>query len=288
LKKETLTTRQKEGKKINRKRAVRQWWKVTYRRFFIISIALFLVSAISFGIWLKRSNASEVFSATISNKFWQLTAHLGFKVENVYLEGRELTPIYEISKATKVKTDEAILSLNIEEIRKSLEEIPRIKSASVERILPNQLHIHITERKPIALWQNDGKTQLIDSDGVAMDYINPKEYQNLMLIVGEGAAAHANELLTIITAESEIYQNIAAVQRIGERRWNIKFKNGVELKLPEKKFDEAWNNFVKMQKEGNILDRSIKSVDMRIYDRLFIKTIPLPKEPEKISAGSDT
>ena len=287
MKKQKLTTRQKESQKITRKRAVRQWWRITTRRCIIIMVIVGAFTLAPCIWWFNHSGTSAWISETMSNYFWQHTADAGFKVETIYLEGRQYTDLNEISSQVQIKTGSPILRLNLSEVRSRLEAIPRIKYADVERILPNQIHIRITEREPIALWQNEGKLHLIDADGIAMDYVDPAKYQHLMLVVGENAPAHTSELLLMLSHEPEIFKNVAAVLRIGERRWNIRFKNGIELKLPEKNSEVAWHNFALMQNENHILERAIQSIDMRIYDRIFIKTTPAVKQPDKDS-GSDT
>lgn len=283
MKKQKLTTRQKESKKINRKRAVRQWWKVTSRRVILVC----LVIGIACGSWIWHSNKNGQISSNARNSFWQVTANMGFKVQTVYLEGRNYTPLPEVTKALDISAGTPILSISLSEMRDRLQAIPRVKYAEVARVLPDQIHVQIAEREPIAIWQNSGALHLIDEDGVVMDYINPVQYKNLLLVVGEDAPAHTHELLTMMASEPEIYKNVAAVLRIGDRRWNIRFKNGIELKLPENNASQAWQSFASIERENHILERAIQSVDMRLPDRIFIKSSPQEATPMK-ATGSET
>lgn len=286
--KRKLTTRQKESKKINRKRAVRQWWRITSRRFLLLCL-IFTVTFCSIGgCWLWRTDKVAQLSASVSDKFWKNTACLGFKVKNVYLEGRVSTPLAEITKAMNIKSGDPILGISLPQLRNSLQEIPRIKYAEVSRILPDQLHVHIVEREPVAIWQNGRKLHLIDDEGVAMEYIDPAQYKTLLLVVGEDAPAHTRELFNMLALEPELYKNVAAVLRIGERRWNIRFKNGIELKLPEKESAAAWQNFANMEHENHILEKAIRSVDMRLSDRIFIKYAPSEMPQQKNNYGRET
>jgi len=282
-----LTTRQKESKKINRKRAVRKWWQKASRRFVIISVAACVLSFMAASWWFWHSGKLEQMASTIGGSVWQQTAKLGFRVEDVYLEGRKFTPVADVTKAMNVRTGEPILAISLEQMRARLQAIPRVKYAEVERVLPDQLHIHIVEREPVAVWQNEGKLQLIDSDGVVMEYVDPAQYKQLLLVVGEDAPPHARELLTTLALEPELYKSVVAAVRVGERRWNIRFKNGIELKLPEEKVNEAWQSFARMDSEQHILARAIKSIDMRLGDRVFIKVSPQDAKPEKDN-GSET
>ncbi len=270
--KRNLTTRQRESKKISRKRAVRHWWKITAQRVMIALVALFILSLAAGGVIVWRSSDKVMqFASVTGNKFWQQTARLGFKVGNVYLEGRKYTPLSDIIKAMNIRTGEPILGLSLNAIRDNLQAIPRVKYAEVARVLPDQLHIRIVEREPVAIWQNKGKLHLIDDDGIAMEYIDPAQYKNLLVVVGSDAPSHIHELLAMLALEPEMSKDVIAALRIGERRWNVRFKNGIEVKLPEKNATQAWQSFAGMQREDHILDRTIQSVDMRLPDRIFVK-----------------
>ena len=40
-----------------------------------------------------------------------------------------------------------------------------MRSAAIERRLPGTLFVRLVERHPLAVWQHDGKQELIDRDG---------------------------------------------------------------------------------------------------------------------------
>jgi cell division protein FtsQ len=283
-----LTARQRAGRKINRKRQWRKWWQ-TSQRFFIILALVGTFSAVGGGWWFWHSGRLEQMTDAISNRFWQSTASLGFKVGHVYLEGRKYTPMADVDQALNLKMGDPILALSLSDMRARLEAVPRVKYAEVARVLPDQLHITILERQPIAVWQNEGKMHLIDNDGVVMEYIDPAQYGHLLLVVGEDAPSHAHDLLVTLAQSPELYREVASASRIGERRWNIRFKNGVELKLPEQGSNDAWQNFARIEQEQHILEHAIKSVDMRLADRVFIKLAPMQQPPKsEKQGGSET
>jgi cell division protein FtsQ len=63
----------------------------------------------------------------------------------------------------------SVLRIPLEARRSQLEQIPWVESASVQRILPNHLHIQLTERTPIAFVRNGNDLALIDAHGVILD-----------------------------------------------------------------------------------------------------------------------
>jgi cell division septal protein FtsQ len=62
-----------------------------------------------------------------------------------------------------------VISMDLDEIRRSLELIPWIRSAVVRRVLPDKLIIEVTERVPIAFARVDHATFLVDDQGVLLE-----------------------------------------------------------------------------------------------------------------------
>jgi cell division protein FtsQ len=53
--------------------------------------------------------------------------------------------------------------------RKQLEQIPWVEHATVMRLLPDQIRISVTERKPIAFVRQGSQVGLVDNNGVVLD-----------------------------------------------------------------------------------------------------------------------
>lgn len=269
-----LTIRQKQSNASRRKRAVRKWCTVTARRVTLVGVVgLGLVATVG-GWWYWHSGRLGQTVARVSDSFWQQTASLGFQVKDVYLDGRKFTPLPDVHQALGVKVGDPILEISLSEMRHRLEAIPRVKYAEIARVLPDQLHVKLVERTPAAIWQNAGKLSLVDVDGTAMEYASLKEYPNLLLVVGEDAPAHVHEVITMLSLQPDMLKQVAAAVRVGERRWNIRFKNGLELKLPEQEAPDAWNKFAELDKDHHLLARPLLYVDMRLGDRVFVKSQP--------------
>ena len=84
-----------------------------------------------------------------------------------------------------LKPNQNLLALNIAKVKRDLEMIPRIQSASIDRVLPGNLIIHVVEREPLAQVkvarpraQGDGlnlHTYHLDPDGVVMLPLEPNQ-----------------------------------------------------------------------------------------------------------------
>src|SRR5690606_20038542 len=112
-----------------------------------------------------------------------------------------------------------------------LEALPWVRTASVERRLPDTIFVRLVERRPFALWQKNGQLSLVARDGEVIQRSGLERFSQLPLIVGDGAPAHAAALFAILASEPELRRRVTAMTRVGDRRWTLTFDNGIELHL---------------------------------------------------------
>ena len=62
-----------------------------------------------------------------------------------------------------------LFALDLGSLRRSLELLPWVRTATVRRMWPDRLMIQITERVPIAFARIDNSTQLVDEDGILLE-----------------------------------------------------------------------------------------------------------------------
>jgi cell division protein FtsQ len=58
---------------------------------------------------------------------------------------------------------------------------------------------------------------------------------------------------------------------IGERRWNLRLKNGLDIRLPETEVAPALATLVGLDKDKKLLSRDIVAVDLRLPDRVTVQ-----------------
>jgi cell division protein FtsQ len=62
-----------------------------------------------------------------------------------------------------------VLHLSLEDVRREVEAIPWVHSATLSRVLPNHLEIRVVERTPVAYVNVGGHVSLVDGEGVLLD-----------------------------------------------------------------------------------------------------------------------
>ena len=158
---------------------------------------------------------------------------LGFGVEVVTISGEAQLDEAEILALAGVSAKDSLPFFDAARARKNLEALPLIKRASVRKLYPNRIVIDIVERTPVALWQKDGEVRTIAADGAVIADMRDQRFASLPFVVGDGANERLGEFTALLDASAELRPKIVAGVLVGERRWNLKMKSGIEVKLPE-------------------------------------------------------
>ncbi|HEX2943015.1 MAG TPA: cell division protein FtsQ/DivIB [Rhodopila sp.] len=202
------------------------------------------------------------------------TAAFGLRVHDVVIEGRANTPEPLLNAAIGVRKGSPILGFSLEETRARIESIPWVERATVERRLPGTVVINLQERRPFAIWQNQGKFVLVDREGQVVTNQDAAQFRHLPLIVGTGAPTAAAELLDALRDRPALAEKVAASVRVGQRRWNLHMNNGMDVMLPEGHEVAALDRLMQLQQQHDLLDRPLAAIDLRLPDRLVFRPRP--------------
>jgi cell division protein FtsQ len=196
---------------------------------------------------------------------------MGMRIATVSLSGQRQVSREEIFAAAGVTDHSSLLFLDVADARAKLEAIPWIAEATVRKLYPDRLQITVTEREPFALWQQQGKVKVIAADGTVLSEKVEPRLASLSFVVGNGAAARARDFLAVLDKYPSIRDSVRASIYVAERRWNLKLKNGVDVRLPETNLEGALATLARLDREKNLLSRDITAVDLRLADRLTVR-----------------
>lgn len=274
---QVLTARERECRRLSRERARRTVLARWKRRALIGGGGCVLALSLCAGIWEWRASGVSNVASTMQNGVLGMTAQGGFRVRETLLQGRARTPKAEVARVLSQVKNQPILAVPLEVLREQLEQLPTVKSASVERRLPGTLYVKLTERTPVAVWQNQGKLHLIDDEGVAMNDLNLADYPTLPLLVGAGAPAHVEEARVLLQAQPALSGRVEALVRVGDRRWDMRLHGGLVVKLPEIGASAAWAEFARLESQEGLTGRGAEVVDFRLPGRFSLRFPPALK-----------
>ena len=219
---------------------------------------------------LTVTKQGEIFKNKTINAFNKFSISQGFILNNVDIKGRINTPKQEILNIVSPSYNKSIFSVNINQIKEKISTIGWVDSVSVERRFPNTLFITIKEKKPVAIWQLNGALHIIDKNGDKLSSNQLNKFSHLKILVGKEANKQVLDFFRTIAHDVALAKIVTAGVWVSQRRWNIVLLNQIEVKLPAKKVSEAWIKLAKYVKEKNLLTRNIKSIDLRIPDKIFL------------------
>ncbi len=195
----------------------------------------------------------------------------GFRISEIALAGEHEVSREDILGLAGITGRSSLLFLDAGQTRIRLLTNPWIAQAAVLKLYPGRLRIEITERKPYALWQKDGRVSLIAADGTVLESYVPQRFASLPLVVGAGAQHAAQDILDLLKRYPAIAKSVEASVLVAERRWNLHLKSGVEVLLPEREPAHALTILVDLDRDKKLMSRDIVTVDLRLHDRVTVR-----------------
>ena len=243
-----------------------------------LGIALSLLAMLTGTTWLWQSGWFHEQAARLVDGGYRLTAAAGLKVEDLQVTGRQRTSAAAIITAMAIKKGLPILRIDPEAARAKLLALPWVKDAEVSRQFPDTVAVYLTERQPLAVWQLKGKFALIDGDGKVIPGMDVRPFATLPLVVGDGAQQEAPRLLAMLRNEPALNERVTAAVWIGSRRWQLQLDGGIDVHLPESDPAAAWTQLASIEREHGLLDRGVLTIDLRLPDRLLVRTAPMDED----------
>ncbi|MBT5194629.1 MAG: FtsQ-type POTRA domain-containing protein [Rhodospirillaceae bacterium] len=211
----------------------------------------------------------------------------GLTVQHIFVTGRGETGKAEVLDAVGVESGQSILDFDPALARRRLLDLGWVKTARVERRLPDTIVVRLHERKALALWQHKGRHVLIDRGGKPITRHNLDRFAHLPVVVGQAAPLVAADLIDMLSRKPALFAQVQAAVRIGDRRWDVRLKNGIKVHLPEVDAYAAWIRLAELAAEQRIFDRDVAAIDLRLPDRLVLRLTP-EAAAKKNKNGKDT
>jgi cell division protein FtsQ len=240
-----------------------------------LTVLMLLGSA---GLGIVKGGHVDEFMVGLSDTRNALANSVGFRITEVAINGRRQLSQDEVLAIGGVNGRSSLLFLDATTLRDKLKANPWIADAAILKLYPGRLQIDIVERTAFALWQQDGRLAVIAEDGAVLEPFVARRFVSLPLVVGKGADVKARDFLALLDRYPQVRSVTKAAILVGERRWNLRLKDGLDIRLPENDVGNALAMLSKLDKEDRLFSRDITAVDMRLPDRL---TVQLSEEAAK-------
>ncbi len=252
-----LISRTYKNNFINYKTKINIFENVHKKLIFII-LFLFLTS---FYLLSKTTNIFTESKLYFLNK---ILIKNGFIIKNIEILGVNHLDKDDIIKIISTYKNINIFNVNINNIYREIKNNTWIKKASVEIVYPNTIKILLTEKKPIAIWQNRYGNSLITKNGDVISEKNLEKFKsNLPIIIGQNAHKNVYSILNILSSNKDFAKNIWSLTFVNERRWDVHFNQGLTIRLPSKNVKNSWEKIVHLNQKFNILSLGLTEIDLR-------------------------
>lgn len=195
----------------------------------------------------------------------------GLKVEQIEITGLKRMDRMTVYAVALEQNTRAMPAVDLAAVRQRLLRYGWIADAQVSRRLPNTLLVNIVEREPAAVWQDNGRLTLIDKEGVQLDTVTADTMPDLPLRIGPGADRQERGYQALLAAAPSLRNRVRAAAWVGNRRWDLTFKSGEVLALPEEGADKAIVKFAELDGKQRLLGQGWLRFDMRDPTRLVAR-----------------
>ena len=222
-----------------------------------------IFSAILAAAWAIASmtGATAVAGAEAS----RVAANAGFRVRHVRVTGTERMNELTVYERALAQKDQPMPALDLEALRAELLMLPWVADARVSRQLPDTLAIDIVERREHAVLAKPDRLVLIDAEGHELEPVSADKAKGRLMISGPGAKRMIAELDSLLDTAPALKAQVASAEWVGNRRWNLTFRTGQLLALPEgERAPAALVRFAKLDGANRLLGGRVAAIDMRI------------------------
>lgn len=248
----------------------REW---LYRLFGILGAFLVFFSLCLTAVTIRDNILSSQFNNMMQGVY-KLSANYGMLVDDIIVEGNKRTSYEDLVQALNLSENESILGIDIAKLQSQIEQLTWVRRCVVKRsFFPNNILVHIEERKVKAIWQYEGRFYPVDSEG---NVIEVEEYEPdapVIVLAGDGAPHHLAELLAVLNTDEDLASKVRAAVFVSNRRWDLSLgnaQNRVLIKLPEKDYDKAYKKIALLNKRQGIFKRKLTSFDVRFENRIIV------------------
>lgn len=222
-----------------------------------------LVFGVGIVMTLATGHRAEALADNTRQAIAGQSAGLGFKVREILVQGASPMAERAVLDAAGLRIGQPILDVDLDKVRKSVEGVGWVRDAQIVRLLPDTLVVAVSQRETLAVWQNRGRTWVIDSSGRPIPEADAGRFPELPLIVGEGANEGAAQILQAVQSRPRLVERLEAIVRVDGRRWDLRLKDGGLVQLPAVEEESALIQLDQLDRRQRILELGFERIDLR-------------------------
>lgn len=214
-----------------------------------------------------------------------------FVVNGLAVYGNARLSTGEVEALLQPLRGQHVFRVDLEVSRRRLIESPWIANATVRRVLPATIEVHVVERAPMAIARIADRLLLVDDSGVIVDEFGP-QYRDFDLPVVDGLARASEPAPAVDAARAALTRRfldaLGPAGALGRQVSQVDVSNAHDVvvllgndptlvHLGEESFLERLKRYQELA--PTLADRlqEIDYVDMRFDERVYVKSKGQPK-----------
>ena len=225
--------------------------------------------------------------AMARQQFAAIAASSGFEVRRVEVRGVKRLNELKVYERALAQRDQAMPLVDVAALRRDLLELSWVQDARVSRQLPDTLVIDIVERKPHAVLRLPDRLVLIDASGHQLETISAARARGKLVLSGPGAGRQVAVLAALLEAAPALKPQLREAEWVGSRRWNLTFRTGQVLALPEghRPAADALVSFARLDGTNRLIGGKVAAFDMRSPGRVYMRIPGRAEDSQPKPAG---
>ena len=250
--------------------SVMAWMPFSEEQLHRVFLAAILGGAVALA-WIVASLAGV--PAMARQQLAVFASDAGFEVKRVEVRGVKHINELKVYERVLGQRDRAMPLVDIDGLRSELMQLSWVEDARVSRQLPDTLVIDVVERKPHAVLRKADRMVLIDATGHELETVTAARAKGKLVLSGPGASRQVVALTDLLGAAPALKPQVREAEWVGNRRWNLTFKTGQVLALPEgvRPSSTALMSFARLDGINRLLGGKVAAFDMRASDRIYFR-----------------
>lgn len=234
----------------------------------VLKISLVIIIALTTGFLFFKRDILIKRSELVFNHF---AVNTGMVLSEVWVKGKYNQNKNEILNAINLNIGDSILLVDLDLIRERINQLPWVFNSSVYLQSQGILQIDVLEYIPVAVYEFNNINYLIDINGNRIIQISSDDYIDLIRVIGKNALQNMDEIKLIVKKLKNYNLSLNKIERIGNRRWNIYFSEGLYVKLPSENPQSALLRLEKFLSTYDVKSDKLAFIDLRLLDTLTFK-----------------
>ncbi len=172
-----------------------------------------------------------------------------------------------IAAAAAVAPNTRAYRVRLDDINARINAIPMVKNSAVRRRPNGNLSVRVELYRPVAQWTDGAHFYPLSADGTILQ--EPFDAPTAGTVIFRGDVPH--DISEITNAAHNLIGDLAYLEWVENRRWNIITTGGILVMLPENNPSDAIGALIVLNKNNQILSRDIRVIDMRDNARVLVK-----------------